>query len=178
MLLQRIHTLVRRPSRPVGQVRVGRVAPVPLHRVAVRVNSSARDSTDDPNASYQLSATNEVELEAERLWLATALTTWLDEEWTVLPEHGDLAKAAAEAFVSLRRSGETDMGAIVLGVAGQLQAPALAGAFRATFTDPFEVSNKLVETVMLKDGCNVCCTSDADRERIQRVNAMMSSASV
>ncbi|EFJ42491.1 hypothetical protein VOLCADRAFT_107181 [Volvox carteri f. nagariensis] len=140
---------------------------------------------------------NEADLEAERTWLATAMATWLDEEWTVLPEHKQLGvkrggreaahgrsvcssaersgQAAASAYVELRRRGEDDMGSVVLAVASELLRPELAAAFRASFTDPFEVSNKLVETVMLRDGCDVCCTSQADRDRIQRINVIMSS---
>ncbi|GLC56887.1 hypothetical protein PLESTB_001159900 [Pleodorina starrii] len=105
------------------------------------------------------------------------MTTWLDEEWTVLPEHAQLGQAAADAYVRLRRRGEDDMGSVVLAVASELLRPELSAAFRASFTDPFEVSNKLVETVMLRDGCDVCCTSPSDKDRIQRVNEMMMSSS-
>ncbi|PNW76099.1 hypothetical protein CHLRE_12g547850v5 [Chlamydomonas reinhardtii] len=118
------------------------------------------------------------DVEFESAWISTALATWLDEEWTVLPEHQVLAKAAADAYVGLRRKGENDMGNLVLAVASELLSPELAPAFRASFTSPFEVSNKLSETVMLKDGCDVCCTSAADRERIERVNQLMSGSSM
>lgn len=41
--------------------------------------------------------------------------------------------------MSLRRQGEDDMASIVLGVGQQLLRQELAAAFRASFTDPFEV---------------------------------------
>ncbi|PNH12945.1 hypothetical protein TSOC_000061 [Tetrabaena socialis] len=120
----------------------------------------------------------EAELEAERIFLSTALSTWLDEEWTVLPEHQRLGKAAAEAYVALRRGGDDDMGSVVLSLASELLRPELSAAFHASFTGPFDVANKLVEMVMMRDGCDVCCTSPADRERIDRVNTLLSSGSM
>ncbi|KXZ53247.1 TTL5 protein [Gonium pectorale] len=87
-------------------------------------------------------------------------------------------KAAADAYVGLRQSGDDDMGSLVLAIASELLRTELQPAFRASFTDPFEVSNKLCETVMLRDGCDVCCTSEQDRERIERVNQIVSSGSM
>ena len=34
-----------------------------------------------------------------------------------------------------------------------------------------QVANKVVELVMMKGGCDVCCTSEADRERMERIEA-------
>ncbi|KAG2446490.1 hypothetical protein HYH02_008481 [Chlamydomonas schloesseri] len=149
----------------------------PRTRLATRRGPApARSAEIDSYVLKPLSG--DVEIEAERLWISTALATWLDEEWTVLPEHQLLAKAAADAYVGLRRKGENDVGNLVLAVASELMSPNLAPAFRASFTDPFEVSNKLSETVMLKDGCDVCCISAADRERIERINQIMSGSSM
>jgi len=32
-----------------------------------------------------------------------------------------------------------------------------------------QVANKVIELVMMQSGCDVCCTSEADRERMERV---------
>lgn len=48
------------------------------------------------------------------------------------------------------------------------QPPPAPGACRETFVNAFEVSNKVVELLMLRAGCEVCCTSPQDRSAIQR----------
>ena len=39
-----------------------------------------------------------------------------------------------------------------------------------------QVANKVVELVMMKGGCDVCCTSEADRERMERIAAGLDQA--
>ena len=34
-----------------------------------------------------------------------------------------------------------------------------------------QVANKVMELVMMQSGCDVCCTSEADRERMERVTS-------
>lgn len=59
------------------------------------------------------------------------------------------------------------MSDLVLGLATEL----LGGFdFHPTFTSAFEVSNKVVELLMLRGGCVVCC---ADTEAIARYEAVL-----
>jgi hypothetical protein len=44
----------------------------------------------------------------------------------------------------------------------------------AAFTSAFEVGNKVSELLMLRQGCDVCCTSEEDKARFVRVDAAMS----
>lgn len=42
-------------------------------------------------------------------------------------------------------------------------------AYRDTFVNAFDVANKVLELLMMEMGTDVCCTSDADYARLQRV---------
>ena len=90
------------------------------------------------------------------------VTQWADDEWTPLSVHVQLGSAAGAAYTACRTSGADDYGAVVLGMAQEL----LAFDFGETFTDAFEVSNKVVEMLMLRDGVDVCCTSAEDKQRV------------
>jgi hypothetical protein len=46
----------------------------------------------------------------------------------------------------------------------------------AAFTSAFEVGNKVSELLMLRHGCDVCCTSEEDKARFVRVDAAIMSA--
>ncbi len=71
--------------------------------------------------------------------LAGILASWLDEEWTPLPEHTALGAAAADAYVRLRSAGVDELSDVLLALSGEL-APF---DFRETFTNAFEVANKV-----------------------------------
>jgi len=61
-----------------------------------------------------------------------------------------------------------DIGSILLGIGAELQA----FDFQETFTDAFEVANKVAELLMVNQGCDVCCRSDDDRERTERIGLL------
>lgn len=59
-------------------------------------------------------------------------------------------------------------------------ATSASTAFQPPLTRPptplqtrHQVSNKCVELLMLRQGCDVCCTSDSDRTAIQRFEAQL-----
>lgn len=89
---------------------------------------------------------------------------WLDEEWTPLQVHKDIASATAESYVKVMRGGASDMADIVLAMSSELQAC----DFGESFVNAFEVSNKVVELMMQRQGIDVCCTSDQDATLIER----------
>ena len=44
----------------------------------------------------------------------------------------------------------------------------LVGRLRSARPSPLQVSNKVAELLMLRQGCDVCCTTAQDRSAIQR----------
>lgn len=104
------------------------------------------------------------ELRQEAEWLADMVRLWLDEEWLPLDVHGDVGRATAQAYVKLRRQGASEAGDVLLGLGTEL----LGFDFSETFTSGFDVGNKSVELLMLRQGIAVCCTTEADRQAIQR----------
>lgn len=50
-------------------------------------------------------------------------------------------------------------------------AATAAALCREAFVGPFDVANKVVEMLMMRGGCDVCCTTPADAERMARYNA-------
>ena len=103
-------------------------------------------------------------LAAEAAWLAGMLRLYLDEEWTPLEAHRELGEAAGRAYTRLRVAGTRDASDVLLGLADEL----LAFDFNPTFVNTFEVANKSLELLMLRAGCDVCCTSEAGREAMRR----------
>lgn len=93
---------------------------------------------------------------------------WLDEEWTPQPEHTALGRAAGDAYAALRAAGEDEMGGLLLGLVDRLGA---FDGWRECFVGPFDVANKVVEMLMLRDGTEVCCASDDDCTRADRLAA-------
>ena len=74
------------------------------------------------------------------------------------------ASARSQAYVKLRRQGASEAGDVLLGLGTEL----LGFDFSETFTSGFDVGNKSVELLMLRQGIDVCCTTEADRQAIQR----------
>lgn len=101
------------------------------------------------------------------------IALWLDEEWTPLDVHKQLGKAAGDAYVKCRQQGDADMSSLVLGLSNEL----LAFNYRETFTDAFEVANKVVEMLMMRSGVDVCCTTDEDAARLERFNSQQAADS-
>ena len=111
------------------------------------------------------------EIEYESLWIAGMIRCWLDDEWTPLEVHRELGEATARIYTELRQEGvENEVGDVVLGLGAKL----LDFNFRECFVGPFDVANKVAELLMLKKlGCDVCCVSEADKEAIERWEAIV-----
>jgi hypothetical protein len=92
---------------------------------------------------------------------------WLDEEWTPLAAHKVLGEAAARAYTEARQEGAEDMSDVVLTMSNKL----MAFDFHDTFVNSFDVSNKVVELLMMRAGVDVCCTSEDDQTLIARYEA-------
>ncbi|GAB4819347.1 hypothetical protein N2152v2_006393 [Parachlorella kessleri] len=107
---------------------------------------------------------SEEALSTEGLWMINMIKCWLDEEWMALEVHGPLSRAAGEAYRRLRQEGQNDASALVLDLVAQLQGH----DFQDSFTNEYEVANKVVELLMLRQGCAVCCASPADLSAIER----------
>eukprot|EP00200_Dunaliella_tertiolecta_P001445 CAMPEP_0202349934 /NCGR_PEP_ID=MMETSP1126-20121109/7213_1 /ASSEMBLY_ACC=CAM_ASM_000457 /TAXON_ID=3047 /ORGANISM="Dunaliella tertiolecta, Strain CCMP1320" /LENGTH=178 /DNA_ID=CAMNT_0048941815 /DNA_START=144 /DNA_END=680 /DNA_ORIENTATION=+ len=106
----------------------------------------------------------------EKEWLQLQMLEWLNEEWsapTTVEPHVKLAEATAMAYMKARASGQNDMTDILLALSTELST---SFDFFETFTDPFEVSNKAIEVLMLRDGADVCCAHEADKARVGRVS--------
>lgn len=103
-------------------------------------------------------------LEKEQRWIATIIASWLNDEWTELSVHTELGDAAAEAYAKSRLAGEDDVSNLVLDLSQAL----LSFNYRETFTNAFEVANKVAEILMLRQGCDVCCVSDQDKARVDQ----------
>lgn len=98
---------------------------------------------------------------------------WLDEEWPaaeLVQVHADLGAATGKAYFRLRsEEGLSEVGDLVLSMVNEL----LAFNFGPTFVNAFDVTNKASELLMLRAGCDVCCTSEADRTAISRYEAQL-----
>eukprot|EP00891_Asterochloris_glomerata_P005117 jgi/Astpho2/5117/Aster-06329 len=91
------------------------------------------------------------ELQADEQYLAGAIAEWLDDEWTPLNVHRELGIAAGQAYTQVRRGGERELGAVLLGITTEL----LTFDFRETFVDPFAVGNKAAALLMERMGREV-----------------------
>ncbi|GBF97236.1 hypothetical protein Rsub_09927 [Raphidocelis subcapitata] len=111
---------------------------------------------------------DEGDLARDADWIAGAVALWLDEEWTPQGVHQDLGRAAGDAYARIRAGGEDEMGGLLLGLSNELMG---FGNWREAFVGPFDVANKVVEMLMMREGTDVCCTTDADRERLDRLSA-------
>ncbi|KAI3437861.1 hypothetical protein D9Q98_000307 [Chlorella vulgaris] len=128
----------------------------------------------EPVPPAQLSKLDSPEaLQAEADWLAAMITCWLDEEWAaaeLLQVHAKLGSATGHAYRRLRqKEAGMDMGDLVLGLANEL----MPFDYTPTFTCAFSISNKAVELLMMRQGLDVCCTSESDRTAIQRYETQL-----
>lgn len=107
-----------------------------------------------------------MDVESERLWVAGVLRLWLDEEWTPLPCHRLIGDKCAAVYIARREAGEDDIGSIILAIGMGLIDD--AELWMESFTDSFEVANKLSELLMLRENREVCCTEDDAGCQLQR----------
>eukprot|EP00197_Chlamydomonas_leiostraca_P005342 CAMPEP_0202861580 /NCGR_PEP_ID=MMETSP1391-20130828/2933_1 /ASSEMBLY_ACC=CAM_ASM_000867 /TAXON_ID=1034604 /ORGANISM="Chlamydomonas leiostraca, Strain SAG 11-49" /LENGTH=213 /DNA_ID=CAMNT_0049540995 /DNA_START=11 /DNA_END=652 /DNA_ORIENTATION=- len=145
--------------KPYSMCKTGKRAPTVF-------SSSSSGSSTDVESFMLPPITSDNQLQQDKNWLAVQVTTWLNEEWTPLDIHAQVGEAAGEAYVAARRAGEDEVGGVLLAVGSQL----LVFDFHDTFVNGFEVANKVSELLMLRAGCDVCCTSVDDRERVLRVD--------
>lgn len=122
-------------------------------------NATAADGRDVPAvaaaAFSPVSSPDQLRADADHI--GGAITQWLDEEWTPLPEHTALGRAVADAYVRLRTTGDRaaddDVASVLLGLGSDLMT---SFDFGPTFTNGFEVANKAIELAMRRDGMEVC----------------------
>lgn len=110
------------------------------------------------------------QLDIEEAWLADMIQAWQDEEWQPQDNHRELGIAVGKAYRRVRATGENDLGTILLSIATHLEA----FDFHDTFTGNFEVANKAIELLMSNDGQEVCCTDEADAQRLERLGTAKS----
>ena len=75
-----------------------------------------------------------------------------------------------QAYTKLRQQGQDDVSDLVLELANEL----LTFNYRETFVNAFEVSNKVVQLLMIRQGCDVCCASADDLTAIERYEELLS----
>jgi len=146
---------------------------------------TAKPSTRTLNPLQSVSAANNNDIEAvppallppiatpddlkkEAAWVGDFICSWLDDEWTPLDVHKTLGIEVSRIYCALRSPSnsieEIEVGDVVLGIGRGL----LAFDFGETFVGPFDVANKVAEVLMILAGCDVCCTSESDREAVFR----------
>ena len=107
-------------------------------------------------------------------WIAGMVRFWLDEEWergaTVNARVGDAVAASFAARVDAMDAREEEpLQRLVFGLAEDL----LSFDFSDTFVSAFEVSNKVIEMLMLRAGIDVCCVGEEDVTRADRYEASL-----
>ena len=95
--------------------------------------------------------------------LAERIRVWLDEEWEPLEVHQQLGEEAAAIYKQLRKSGEDDLGSLLLSLGERLRA----FEYNETYTGPFEVANKVAELLMVRMGREVGCMEKEERKKIE-----------
>lgn len=146
--------------------------PYPSQSISSTVPRARSIDDIEPVPAATLPSLNSVdEIEYEAQWIAGMIRCWLDDEWTPLEIHRELGQVTARIYTELRQEGvENEVGDVVLGLGAGL----LDFNFRETFVGPFDVANKVAELLMLKkSGCDVCCVSEADKEAIERWEAIV-----
>ena len=151
----------------VRDARLG-VGPVGVVLVVVVVVAFAFASASDARA--QSAALDGV----DPRWIAGMVRFWLDEEWergaTVNARVGDAVAASFAARVDAMDAREEEpLQRLVFGLAEDL----LSFDFSDTFVSAFEVSNKVIEMLMLRAGIDVCCVGEEDVMRADRYEASL-----
>lgn len=105
--------------------------------------------------------------EAHAAAVSAYVAAWLDDEWPV-PEleaaHAAIAQAAGAAYAAAAAVEGADCGDVLLAVGSTLSThPAML----ETFTDGFEVANRVCELVVFAAGAGVCCVSESDVKRLE-----------
>jgi len=139
-----------------------------LHTISLTIHHLPPQSEDVPSIEFPPLSTPQ-QLDQEQQWVSNMVRLWLNEEWTPLYIHKDLGDAAGKAYKSQRLAGCNEAGDVLLGLSSDL----LAFNYRDTFVNGFEVANKVIELLMLRQGCDVCCTSESDRNAIDRYENML-----
>ncbi len=65
----------------------------------------------------------------------------------------------------MRLTGEREVGSVLLALSSRM----LEFNYRETFVNAFDVSNKVIELLMMDMGTDVCCTSEEDKTRLDSV---------
>ena len=174
-----------------GPARTRRRARDDAMRCATRVSSSAPSascsfsssrsrSRSRSRASRRASLADDARAQSAALdgvdprWIAGMVRFWLDEEWergaTVNARVGDAVAASFAARVDAMDAREEEpLQRLVFGLAEDL----LAFDFSDTFVSAFEVSNKVIEMLMLRAGIDVCCVGEEDVTRADRYEASL-----
>ena len=183
-------TMTTMMIRP-GPARTRRRARDDAMRCATRVSSSAPSascsssssrsrSRSRSRASRRASLADDARAQSAALdgvdprWIAGMVRFWLDEEWergaTVNARVGDAVAASFAARVdAMDARQEEPLQRLVFGLAEDL----LAFDFSDTFVSAFEVSNKVIEMLMLRAGIDVCCVGEEDVTRADRYEASL-----
>ena len=183
-------TMTTMMIRP-GPARTRRRARDDAMRCATRVSSSAPSascsssssrsrSRSRSRASRRASRADDARAQSAALdgvdprWIAGMVRFWLDEEWergaTVNARVGDAVAASFAARVDAMDAREEEpLQRLVFGLAEDL----LAFDFSDTFVSAFEVSNKVIEMLMLRAGIDVCCVGEEDVTRADRYEASL-----
>ena len=172
-----------------GPARTRRRARDDAMRCATRVSASApsasRSSSSSSSrsrsrASRRASLADDARAQSAALdgvdprWIAGMVRFWLDEEWergaTVNARVGDAVAASFAARVDAMDAREEEpLQRLVFGLAEDL----LSFDFSETFVSAFEVSNKVIEMLMLRAGIDVCCVGEEDVTRADRYEASL-----
>jgi len=111
-------------------------------------------------------------------WISGMVRFWLDEEWergaVINRAIGDAVASSYAARVEAMDVNESEpMQKLVFGLAEDL----LMFDFSDSFVSAFEVSNKVIEMLMLRAGVDVCCVSEEDLTRAERYEESMRAGS-
>ena len=143
-------------------------------------SSSSSSSRSRSRASRRASLADDARAQSAALdgvdprWIAGMVRFWLDEEWergaTVNARVGDAVAASFAARVDAMDAREEEpLQRLVFGLAEDL----LSFDFSETFVSAFEVSNKVIEMLMLRAGIDVCCVGEEDVTRADRYEASL-----
>lgn len=120
-----------------------------------------------PPVIFPTSSTDKVDQDSQ--WVAGLIRCWLDEEWTPLEVHKSLGKAAGVSYRAQRLTGKNEATDILLGMTTDL----LSYDYRDAFVNGWDISNKVLELLMLRQGIDVCCISESDRCAIARYERLL-----